>query len=110
MPGRLLERAGSGETAPRQPSAPAATFPERRCRSAAARVRLDSVPSVVRDLPRGSYRPQLARIRGTCHAGYGTGQFSLAPTRKAVGNSREGVLPRNRMKAIPVAGSVRQRD
>ena len=109
MPGRLLERAGSGETAPRQPSATAATFPERHCRSAAPRVRLDSVPSVVRDLPRGSYRPQLARIRGTCHAGYRTGQFNLSPTHDVFGDSREGGCPHHCMEAIPVAGTVRQR-
>lgn len=104
------ERAGSGETAPRRPSATAATLSERGCRSAGPRLRIDCASRVLLDLLRGQIPLPPPGMSGTCSTGYGTGRFSLAPTRKALGNSREGVRPRNRIKAIPVDGSVRQRD
>ena len=109
MSGQLRERAGSGETAPRQLFAAAATLFERGSRSAEPCVRNDSTRGVLLDKVRGWHPPQLARIRGTRRTGYGTGQLNLAPTRSVFGDSREGVRPHHCMKAIPVVGSVRQR-
>ena len=109
MSGQPRERAGSGETAPRQLFAAAATLFERGSRLAEPHVRCDRDPSVLLDKLCGWHPPQLARIRGTRRTGYGTGQLSLAPTRNAFGDSREGVRPHPCMKAIPVVGSVRQR-
>ena len=110
MSGQPRERAGSGETAPRQPSAAAATLSDRRCRPAALRVRFDRAASVLADLLCGQYPPQPAFICGTCRTGLGTGHFGFARTRNVFGTLRAGVVPDNRMKALSVTGSVRIRN
>ena len=109
MSGQQRERAGSGETAPRQLFAAAATLFERGSRLAEPHVRCDRAPGVLLDKLCGQYPPQLARIRGTRRTGYGTGQFNLDPTCDVFGDACEGECPQHCMKAIPVVGGVRQR-
>ena len=107
MSGQPRERAGSGETAPRQPSAAAATLSECCCRPAEPRTRFDCAPGVLADLLCGQYPPQAAFICGTRRTGFRAGYFSFARTRNVFGTLRAGVFQDNRMKALPASGSGR---
>ena len=107
MSGQPRERAGSGETAPRRPSAAAATLSEHCCRPAALRVRFDCAPGVFADLLCRQYTLRLPRTCGTCLSGHRTGHFSFARTRNVFGILRADVIPDNRMKALPASGSGR---